>query len=310
MRLINNFLKLLISLILFFSTTVISNGVENKILIKVNNEIITSVDLLYETEYLVMLNENLNNIAKEKLFEIAKNSLIKQKIKNIELSKYNLNIIGEEEYLEILLKEFIQRNNLKSRDELANIIDKQNITIQTILERIKTEIYWNQLILNKFSNKIKVDREKIKKNILKNNVQKKYLLSEIVFNLENETLDKKFNEIKKEIKKNGFKNTASIFSISESSKEGGKIGWVNLNSLNKKIKKEILSTELNDYTNPIVIPGGFLILKIDDKKEDLEFKNIEAEVEKISKVVTNKQLNQFSNIYYQKIKKEFQINEF
>ena len=144
---------------------------------------------------------------------------------------------------------------------------------------------------------------------MKNNLQKEFLLSEIVFDLNNENLIEKFNKIKDEILNNGFENAASIYSISNTANNGGKLGWIKLNSLNKKIKNEILKTKLNNFTDPIVIPGGFVILKIDDQKETEIDIDIDKEVEILSRQIANKQLNQYSNIYFNKVKKEFQINE-
>ena len=181
--------------------------------------------------------------------------------------------------------------------------------MERILEKIKTEILWNQIIVNKFSKKIKINKQKIRENIISNNFQKSYLLAEIVFNLESETLNEKYEIIKNEIFKNGFNNAASIFSISESAKDGGKIGWIKLSSLNDKIKQEIISINKSEFTKPILIPGGFIILKIEDEKKIKIVDNIEDEVESISRVSANKQLNQFSNIYFNKIKKEFDIDE-
>lgn len=307
------FLKFLfkIFIILNFYTLSVtpSYGFQNKILFKVNNEIITSIDLLNEVEYVKLLNSNLNNLSREKLFEIAKRSIIKEKIQKLQTEKLYTDTEVEKKYLDLLLNEFIRKANLSSKEELQKAIKSKGIKMERILEKIKIEILWNQLIVNKFSNKIKINKKKIREDIISNNYQKSYLLSEIVFNLENETLNNKYKIIKNEILKSGFNNAASVFSISESAKDGGKIGWVKFNSLNEKIKKEILSVNEKNFTKPILIPGGFIILKIEDERKVKIVDNIEKEVENISRASANKQLNQFSNIYFNKIKKEFQINE-
>ena len=292
---------------MFFATQ--SYGLQNKILVKVNNEIITSIDLLNEVEYIKMLNTNLKNLSNEKLFEIAKKSIIKEKIQQLQTQKLYTSTEVEKKYLDLLLNEFIRKANLNSREELQELINSKGIKIERILEKIKIEILWNQIIVNKFSKKIKINKQKIRENIVSNNFQKSYLLSEIVFNLESETLNEKYKTIKNEIFKNGFNNAASIFSISQSAKDGGNIGWIKLSSLNDKIKQEILSTDKNNFTKPIVIPGGFIILKIEDEKKVKIVDNIDEEVESVSRAAANKQLNQFSNIYFNKIKKEFDINE-
>jgi len=300
---------ILISLSCFF---IFSNAAtfENKILFKVNNEIITSLDLLDEIEYIKLLNKQLVKLENEKIFEIAKNSAIREKIKIIELSKFFETLEVEEKYLDLLLEEFKKKLNIKTDKQFNDVINASDLSVKKIEEKIQIEILWNQLIINKFSKDIKIDKDKIKENILENNLQKEYLLSEIVFNLDNENLEKKFDLIKKEISNSGFENAASIYSVSKTSNNGGKLGWIKINSLNKKIKKEILKTQIKNYTNPIVIPGGFLILKIEDEKETNIVNDIEKEIEIISREIANKQLNQFANIYFNKIKKEVQIDEF
>ena len=300
---------ILISLSCFF---IFSNAAtfENKILFKVNNEIITSLDLLDEIEYIKLLNKQLVKLENEKIFEIAKNSAIREKIKIIELSKFFETLEVEEKYLDLLLEEFKKKLNIKTDKQFNDVINASDLSVKKIEEKIQIEILWNQLIINKFSKDIKIDKDKIKENILENNLQKEYLLSEIVFNLDNENLESKFDIIQEEISNSGFENAASIYSISNTSNNGGKLGWIKINSLNKKIKKEILKTQIKNYTNPIVIPGGFLILKIEDEKETNIVNDIEKEIEIISREIANKQLNQFANIYFNKIKKEVQIDEF
>ena len=306
MRLIRKIILISLSFFLIFSN---ATALENKILFKVNNEIITSLDLLDEIEYIKLLNKQLIKLDNEKIFEIARNSAIREKIKIIELSKFFETLEVEEKYLDLLLEEFKKKLNIKTDKQLNDVINASDLSVKKIEEKIQIEILWNQLIINKFSKDIKIDKDKIKKNILENNLQKEYLLSEIVFNLDNENLEKKFDIIKKEISNSGFENAASIYSISNTSNNGGKLGWIKINSLNKKIKKEILGTQIKNYTNPIVIPGGFLILKIEDEKETNIVNDIEKETEIISREIANKQLNQFANIYFNKIKKEVQINE-
>ena len=302
--------KIFIFFSLYLILTTISYGLQNKILFKVDNEIITSIDLLNEIEYVKLLNPNLNSLSKAKLFEIAKKSIIKEKIQKLKIEKLFSDTEVEKKYLDLLLNEFIRKKNLDSKEQLQELINSKGIKMEKIVEKIKIEILWNQIIVNKYSNKVKINKQKIKEDIISNNFQKSYLLSEIVFNLENEKLNEKYEILKKEILKNGFNNTASAFSISESAKDGGKIGWIKLSSLNENIKKEILSTKKNNFTKPILIPGGFMILKIEDEKSIKIVDNIEKEIENISRISTNKQLNQFSNIYFNKIKKEFAINEF
>ena len=298
-------------LIFWFSLSNQVNSFENKILLKIDNEIVTSVDLLNEINYLTMVNTNLNNLEKKTIFEISKNSIIREKIKLIELSKYFEELNIENEYYDILLNNFIKRLNLNSKNELKKLVNDLNLPFEIIEKKLKVEFFWNQLILSKFSKDVKINEDEIRNKLAQNSYQKEFLISEILFNLEkNEKLSEKFEKIKKEIELNGFGNAALVYSISSSSDNNGKLGWIKNNSLSKKIREEIKKIGLGDFTNPIVIPGGFLILMIAEERQTKIETNIDQELKLITNEIANKQLNQFSNIYLNKIKKEIQINEF
>ncbi len=308
MRRIN--LLVILSLIIAFFFNKIS-AFENKILIKVNNEIITSVDILNEIAYLKLVNDNLERLKKNEIIEISKKSIIREKVKIIELSKYFENFEVEEKYYNLLIEKFLIKYKLDNVSEFERFINARNIDLETVKKKIQIELLWNQLIVNKFSNEVRIDKEKIRQEISQNNLQKEYKISEIFFTLEkNEKLDEKFNTIKKDIQNRNFADAALIHSVSNTSENSGELGWIKLNAINPIIKKKIINTKIGDHTEPIVIPGGFLILKVNDFKETIVEKDVEKEIELIIKEITNKQLNQLSNIYYKKIIKEIQINEF
>ena len=169
---------------------------------------------------------------------------------------------------------------------------------------------WNQIIFKKYSNEIKINKELIKKNISKKKFQDEILISEIVFNVnKKKELEQKYTLIQNEIKKSNFSTAAIIHSVSESSINGGKIGWIKINSLSKQIKNEVKNIKKGGITKPIKIPGGFIVLKIEDKRKTEIKLDINKEIEKIIKKKTNEQLNQFSNIYFNKIKKDIKIDE-
>lgn len=298
-------------LIFWFSLSNQVNSFENKILLKIDNEIVTSVDLLNEINYLKMVNTKLNNLEKKTIFEISKSSIIREKIKLIELSKYFEELNIENEYYDILLNNFIKRLNLNSKNELKKLVNDLNLPFEIIEKKLKVEFFWNQLILSKFSEDVKINEEEIRNKLAQNSYQKEFLISEILFNLEkNEKLSEKFEKIKKEIELNGFGNAALVYSISNTSDNNGELGWIKNNSLSKKIRGEIKKISLGGFSNPIVVPGGFLILMIAEERQTKIETNIDQELKLITNEIANKQLNQFSNIYLNKIKKEIQINEF
>jgi peptidyl-prolyl cis-trans isomerase SurA len=298
----------LIFLIFFFTSS--ASSIENKIILKINNSIITNVDVINEANYLQALNPNLQNLEKNKILEIAKNSLIREKIKEIEILKTSTRSINSD-YLESLIKSIYTNIGFKNKNDFVEHIKKFNINIQTIEKKISDETLWNQLIYNKFFSKVKIDKEKIKKEInLVNRKSKSYLLNEIVYSVDNND-EKKilFEKIKESIAQNGFENAAAIYSIAETSKTGGNLGWVNENTINKDILKYISKLKIGEFTNPILIPSGFLILRVKDIKEIEKKIDIEKELNLRIRSMQNQQLNQYSNIYFKKIKKNILIDE-
>ena len=306
--------KILFFLILFLFTFFLNSAksIENKIIVKVDNEIITSFDIIKEINYLSSLNKNINQLDKEKKYTIAKESLIREKIKIIELMNYTNKLEQNKELINNLLKSMYSKLGLKSKDEFLNYIKNYNLNIKEKEKKITIETLWNELIYYKFSNKIKINQEDLQKKAIskKNTKIKDYLLSEILFNISNnKELDVKLKNIINNIESNGFENAALIHSISESSKLGGKIGWINENSINNDIKNALKNLKVGDYTRPILTPSGFLILKIDEiKTKEIDI-DINKEIQNLIKIETNKQLDQYSNIYFKKIKKNSQIDE-
>ena len=294
--------------ILFFIET--TNAIENKILFKVNNKIITSIDIQNEMNYLNSVNPSFKNLESEKIFEISKNSLIRNKIKETTVEKIINKLELEKSDFERILISNYSNIGIKDINELKNYLLQFNIEIQTLKKRIAVDTYWNQIIYDMYFQNVKIDLDQIKNNILKNNLQKEYLLSEIVFDLDiEENFDDKLKNIKQSIEEKGFENSALIYSISDSVNVGGRLGWVSENSITQEILNEISITKINDYTKPIRIPSGFLILKINESRITEKNINIDEEIKKIVRIKTNEQLNQFSNLFFNKIKKDFEINE-
>jgi peptidyl-prolyl cis-trans isomerase SurA len=299
-------------LIFFYSLNAFSSAIaiENKILFKVNNEIITSIDILTELKYLEMINSDLNKMPKKQIFEIAKKSLIREKIKEIELKKFFEEIKVEDEFLNNLLINHFNSINIKNIYDFEKHFLLLDINPNLIKKKISIDIMWNQLIFNKFNQNVKINKDDIKNELLTKDKQKEYLLSEILFTInDDEKLEKKTNLLEKEINDKGFSQTALAFSTSDTSNKGGKLGWVNETMMSSKIKKIIKKIKINDHTKPIVIPGGFLILKIEDVRDVNNNFDLNSEIKKIVKKKTNAQLNQLSNIYFNKIKKNIIINE-
>lgn len=287
-----------------------ASSIENKILFKVNNEIITSIDLYNEIKYLKALNPNLKNLESNKMLEIAKNSLLREKIKEIEISKYNLGKINQQ-YLDNILSSIYTNIGLKNIDDFIEYINTFEINLEVIKTKLTTEAFWNQIIYQKFFSKLKIDKNQIKKDIESAQLTtKSYQLNEIIFSVsQTNDYQKLLKNIKESIIENGFENTAAIYSISDSSKNGGNLGWISENFIDKKILDEINKIKVGQYTQPILIPSGFLIIQVKDAKEEEKKKDIEKEFNLRVQSLQNQQLNQYSNIYFKKIKKDILINE-
>ncbi len=306
-----------ILLIIFFlniKVIINANSLENKILLKIDNEIITSIDVYKEAKYLLAINDKINEMSQEEVYKISINYLIKEKIKNIEIQKNisNEEIKIDDTYLDQLIENTYKRKGYQNLKDFKSHLNKHGVKISEIKNKIKNESLWNELIYKKFFNKVKINRDELKNKVIEDNDKKIrfYLLSEIFFKKTvNKNLDQKFDLIRKDIIEKGFSSAALLHSISDTAVNGGDLGWIAERSLNPKIKNKILNLNVGDFTNPIVIPGGFLVLKINEIKIEKKKYDVEKKINELIRISTNQQLNRLSNIYYDKVKKEIKIDE-
>jgi peptidyl-prolyl cis-trans isomerase SurA len=296
---------------IFFIFNTNSNSLENKILVKIENQIITSIDLNNEYKYLVALNPGIKNSKKEDILKLSKRSILQEKIKKIEIEKNFNNPQIPQEFLEQILQNVYSKIGLTNLDDFKEYLISNNIDFENVKNKLEIEALWNELILNKFSSKVKVNEKELRKRIKDNDKYlKSYLLSEISFEVSNlKELDKKFQEINKIINDKGFNYAALRYSVSTTSNLGGRLDWINENSLNKNIIEAIKNLNINDFTKPINIPGGFLILQVNDVKSTKIELDVEKELKKLENYEKNNQLNQYSKIYFNKIKKDLEISE-
>ena len=280
---------------------------------KVNNQILTNYELNNEKNYLLALNPSLRNLSKENIDRYAIDSLINEYVKRIEIEK-KFEILQNKEMIEKIISDLYLGIGLASIEEFKEHLKKFNINLELVKKKISIEIAWNDYIFNKFNQSILIDEEKIRKDIIelgeKNEIEN-ILLSEIIFTIkDNEDLEKKLADINNSINEIGFKETAKIFSVSESKKNGGEIGWVYKSQLSKKISEQIEQVKIGEITKPIVTPGGFILLKVDDKKMEILQIDEEKELKKAISFEKNRQLNMFSTLHYKRIYNKSVINEF
>jgi len=305
---LNKSIFLIILSVLFFDKIKSQDNIS--IIYKVNDEIITNRDIQNEEYYLSALNEQFQNLTKEKKYQIAKESILKEEIKKNEILKYYV-LDQKDPLLEKVIQNFTTKLKFKNRAEFEAHLSLYNLSIDAIIKKIEIETVWNQLVYKKYQGLIKIDKEKLTKKIKKQtDTKKSFLLSEIVFKKNNnEKLNETTKKIYNSISEIGFQNTANIYSISDSSKFGGQIGWVNSQNLSNKILKEIKKINLNENTIPIIITNGFIILKLEDMKEEKVKINLQNELKKVINYETDKQLNTFSKIYFDTIKINTNLDE-
>ena len=304
-------MKKILTIIIIYLSFTSANSIETKILYIIQNEIITNIDIKNEFKYLVALNNTLKNLDKKKILNISSESIIREKIKKIEISKNFKEIKINEKYLDILLKNIYSNLGLKSLGEFEIYLKDYDLTLIDVEKKITIDALWNELIIQKYASQVTINEEQIKDVIFKNKeVQsREYLLSEIIFDVKRkEEIEKKYKEIVKSINEIGFKNSASTYSVSESAKIGGNVGWINENSLNNKIKENLVNLEIGEISKPIILSNGVLILKVINTKNSEINIDVEVELKKAVNYERNRQLNQYSKIYYNKIKKNLEFD--
>tara|TARA_B110000971_G_scaffold204308_1_gene225619 strand:+ start:2985 stop:3917 length:933 start_codon:yes stop_codon:yes gene_type:complete len=280
---------------------------------KINNLIITNVDIEKEIKYLMALNVNLKTLDQNQLNKIASNSIINEKIKKIAL-KEQLDSDKNTEYLNQVIKNFYKTLNLDNEEQFKIYLEENNLTLNFVKEKIRIETAWNQLVYKKFEKQIKINKNFINKKISEaslNTKTKKYLFSEILFTIDSQNnFEKKIKLINLSISEIGFENTANLYSISDSAKFGGSTGWVEKNSLSKIIYKKINNLDKGSISSAIQIGNNFLILRVDDIKEEIIKINEEDLINKIIFNEREKQLQLLSKNYFNRIKINTNINEY
>ena len=309
----NKFKFVIISIIiLIYSFNLQAKSIQ--IVAKVQNDIITNIDIENEIKYLIFLNPKLNELKIKNLENIAKNSLITEIIKKKEIDKaYESE--KKDNFFATIERSFLKSKNINSKSEFIEILNSKNLSYEILKKKLQIEALWNQLIYSKYSKNIRFNKDELRQNILiqyKNENKKyDYNLSEIFFT-ENisESFNDTLNKLKNSINEVGFENTANIFSVSSTSKNGGLIGWVNELQISKTIKNEIIKLNKGETTLPIKIGGGYLIIKINDKRETKQIIDVDNQLSELINKETNRQLNSYSLIFYKRLKKNIQIDEF
>ena len=302
--------KIYLSILISFFFYNFTSSQEIIIISKVNNEIITNFDIENEKKYLLLLNNNLNKLSEGEFYDLAKNSLIREKIKKKEIDR--LFAKQNDKVENKIIKNFYNKLGFDEENIFIDFLEKKKINFESLKEKLLTETLWNQLIYQNFNKQVRIDKNSIEEQIIDyyNSKDKKYeyYLSEIVVSSEKD-LNLKKKEILKYIKQFGFKIAANKYSKSDTSKFGGDLGWIKGPRLSNNIKDKISKIKIGEISDPIQVSNGYLFLKINDKREIVEKFDLNKEREQQINFEKNRQLNQFSLNYYKKLKKNTVIYE-
>ena len=306
-----NILIIIISIFFCFKFSFVNSEIFIKA--KIDNQILTNYDIKNEKNYLLALNPNLRNLSEKDIDRYAMDSLINENIKKIEIEK-KFEILQNKDIIKKIIADLYSGIGISGINEFKDHLKNYNINLELVENKISIEVAWNDYIFNKFNRSVVIDEGKIRdkiKELKKKNKVENILLSEIIFTInENENLENKLDKIKNSIDKIGFEETAKIYSVSESRKNGGKIGWVYKTQLSNKISKQIEKVNVGELTNAITTPGGFILLKVVDRKNELLEINEEDQFNKAVNFEKNRQLTMYSTLYYKRVYNKSVINEF
>ena len=304
--------KSIILIVLLFLIPDQSFAIKNKIILKVENNIITTLDIYEEINNLKFFNKNLSNIDNEEIYQIAINSLTKHEVKKIEILKnFKQFELVNQKPVENIIQRTYEELGFKELSDFKNELKKNDINFQKYKEKLEVQILWNQIIYQKYNKKITVNEKEILDKIKSRDAKNKsFNLSEIIFQIEEiNNLENFYQEITEYINKFGFENAALKYSISDTASNGGELDWVDEDLLNDVIVQILNKLENGAITKPIRISSGFLILKKKDIRENDKKIDVKEELVKVINFEKEKQLSSYSNLYFNKVSKDLKINE-
>ncbi len=282
----------LISILLNFQN--IFAKVENNIVLKVENEIITNFEIKNKIiATLILANQEINQSNINKLKKQALDYLVNQKLKKIELSKYNLKVDQKK------ITSYLNSISLNNVNGLKEKFSNSGIDFQLFYEELEIDFLWQKYIYQVYSKKIEIDEKNINQeleNLLKSQTDiEQFRISEIEISLNNDLNDqKKIINIQEQINKYGFETTAVKYSISSTASNKGDLGWLNAKSLNKKIFNLVTKIKVGEVTEPLITSNSALFLKLNDKKIS-KVENINIDELKINLI--NRKKNELFNLY-------------
>jgi len=286
-------------------------GINDALFMTIGDKPIAQSDVVAEIKTILILNnESYTAEKREQLHKMAINSIIKRKIKEIEINRNNFF-----QYNPVDLEEELERLAININvdvDTLKNICASNDLEFSRIEENIKIDLAWNSLIFQIYKDKLIINHEEISEKLktIQNEEMDsvQYLISEILIkSVENDKIDSTMTQLKNKIESEGFENVAKELSISESAINGGDLGWLDENTISKKLKREIINTPTGELSNFIVLPEGILIFKVRDKKNVKNTLSLEDKKNELVKSEKIKILKMHSLSHYDKVRRSVSI---
>ena len=289
-----NKISIIFFFLIFFLNGILNAKIENKIIVKVGNEVITSFEIKNKIlRTLILNNSNINQENIDKLKEQVLDNLINIKLKENELKKTNVEIDTNR------INEYLSKISSNDIAKLKNLFIQNNVSFELFIDELKTEFKWQKFIYQKYSKKIEVNENSLNDEIetlLKDQLEVKEVnLSEIqLLNNQNINNKKFIQNIFDEIKQNGFENTALKFSVSSSSSEKGSLGWVNIKTLSKSIYDLVSNMRPGDISEPIIQSNNILLIKLNKERK---VSRTDLDKDEMKKRLIKQKENELFNLY-------------
>ena len=302
-----------VAIFFIFGIESLKAEIKDGLYITVGNKAITKSDIVEEIKIILILNNiSYSEDKRQELQQMAVKSAIERSIKEIEIKK-NDSLKYNNEDLNQELKRLASRIKIDV-DTLKSIFESNNLDFSTVKDQIKTELLWNSLIFNLYRNRLSINLEEIDEQLKLNQNKKEieeFLISEILLNpVEQNKVNEKINEIKKKIDSEGFKNVALTSSISNSSTNGGDLGWVNENEIAKKFKSKIFNTAVGSISEPILLNEGILIYYVRDRRKIENIVDLDQLKDQLVRLEKTKILNMYSLTHYDNLRRSVAIKYF
>lgn len=306
---IKNIIFLILAPFIYFET--LNADMNDSLFMTIGDKPITQSDLVNEIKLILILtNQSYSDDKRDQLHKIAIESTVKRTVKLIELERNNYFNFNQEDFEKELNR--LASNIFVDLETLKNICQTNELDFSIVENQVKIELYWNSLIFEMYKNQVSINPKQIEERIKLIQNEKKieeYLISEIVIKTdEKNKIESEIENLRSKIKAEGFENVARNISISESSIQGGDLGWLNENIVSDKVKSALSKTPVGSISEPVILSEGILIFMVRDKRSVDMNLSVEEIKNQIVHSEKNKILNMHSKSHFDKVRRSIAIN--